>query len=85
MMNLTPRDIAKKVAVAVVKYGCSTIVYTTIKNQVQPERIDHKIAVGAASMALGGVVSNAAAKYVEAKVDDLFDKIDELMTPKDPE
>jgi hypothetical protein len=84
-MNLTPRDIAKKVAIALVQYGCGTIVYSTIKNNVKPTPIDHKIAVGAASMALGGVVSKAAAQYVEEKVDDLFDKIDEIMIKKNQE
>lgn len=76
------RDLIKAIIGAVVQYGSGTIVYGIIEKHVEPERVDKKVAVAAASMALGGVVGNAAADYTNRLIDDVFDKIEEIKKNK---
>lgn len=75
---MSKRETTKKIVGWIVQYGTGTIVYGIIRNNIAPTRIDHKIGVGAASLAIGGVVADAAVKYSDQLVDELFDAFDKL-------
>lgn len=75
---MSTREISKKIVSALVQYGTGTIVYSIIQKNVDTDRIDHKIAVGASSIALGGLVSDAASQRSDKLVDEIFDRIAEI-------
>jgi hypothetical protein len=77
---MTKREVTKVVASAIAQYGTGVIVYAIIRNNVAPTRIDHKVGVAVASLALGGVVAEAAGKHIGKIVDDVFDMIDKFKT-----
>ena len=79
-MKKTPREIAKIVVGIVVQYGTASIVNGIIKSNVNPERIDQKIGVAAASIALGGAVAHVTSKQSDRMIDELFDLIDKVKT-----
>jgi hypothetical protein len=67
------RQATKNVLHLVTEYGVGIIVTAIIKNNTAPTRIDKKISVFVAGLAIGGVVSNRASKYMDAFVDEIFD------------
>lgn len=69
----TKRDIAKKVVGTVAKYGTGIIIYSVVRNEVAAERLDQKVGVAVASFVLASMVAEAAEKYTDKTVDEIFD------------
>lgn len=67
------RELTKKVVGAVVQYGTGIVIYGVIRNNVAAERLDQKVGVAVASFVLAGMVADAARKYSDNTIDDLFD------------
>lgn len=73
-MNLTPRIVTKNVIGWIAQYGTGIILYHVIKNNVEDvERIDRKIGVGVASIAIGGAAKDAVRSITDAQIDGFFD------------
>ena len=75
---MTKRDTAKKVVGLVAQYGTGVIVYGLIKNNVVPGNPIQAVGVFVGSIAIGGIVSDAATKYTDNLIDSVFDGIDEV-------
>lgn len=71
-------DITKKVVRYAVQYGTGFIVNSIIANQVHPERIDHKVGVVVASVAIGGAVADAAGNHSDRMIDELVEAVASL-------
>lgn len=63
--------IAKKATSFVVAVGVSKIVNDIIANNVVVEKPYHKVAVPVASLAIGGVVADAASEYTDNFIDEI--------------
>lgn len=71
------RELTKKIVKYVVGYGTGIVINGIINSNVEPDRIDQKIAVGVASLAIGGVIAEAASDYTDRRIEELFDKFEE--------
>jgi hypothetical protein len=70
--------ITKKAVTFVVAVGVSKIVHDIIENNVAAEKPHHKVAVPVASLAIGGVVADAASEYTDRTIDEIADFISEI-------
>jgi hypothetical protein len=70
-MNKT--EIAKKIVRLATQYGTGMIVNSIISNNVHTERIDQKVGVAVASVAIGGVVGEAAGDHTDRMIDELIE------------
>lgn len=80
-LDLTPRNVTKKVVSFVARMGTTAITYRIIANNLQEEDVDsktRKVCIVAGSWALGGAVGMAAQSFTDAKVDDFFDALEEF-------
>lgn len=69
----SPRDLTKTIVGLIAQYGTGTIVYALIKNNVDDSRLDHKVGVGVASVAIGGIAKDAVKARTDEMIDDIFD------------
>lgn len=67
--------IAKKTVSFAVTVGVSKIVHDIIANNVEMEKIHHKVAVPVASFAIGGAVADAASNYTDMFIDEIADAV----------
>lgn len=74
----TKREIVKKVAGAVVQFGTGFIINGIVKTNVPVSHPGLKIVVGLTSFAIGGVVADAAQKYMDTTIDELIDGINKF-------
>jgi hypothetical protein len=65
--------IAKKAVQFAVQVGVSKIVHDIIANNVEMEKVHHKVAVPVASFAIGGAVADAASNYTDMFIDEIAD------------
>lgn len=70
---MTKRQITKKIVGTVTKYGTGIVIYSVIRNEVAAERLDQKVGVAVASFVLANMVADAAEKYTDKTVDEIFD------------
>lgn len=63
----------KVVARVVVGIGTTTISNSIIKNNVEPANLIQQISVGAASLVIGSMASEAAKSHTDAQIDGLVD------------
>lgn len=76
-------DIAKKVASAVVSTGTAKIVSAIIQNNVDPEKLHHKVEVYAAGAVIGMMAKDATKAYTDAKIDKYVAKWREFTSKKE--
>lgn len=72
---MTKLTAVKTVTRYAVQYGTGFIVNSIIQNQVHPQRIDHKVGVAVASVAIGGAVADAACAYTDRLIDEVADSV----------
>jgi hypothetical protein len=69
----------------IVGFGASSIVHQVIKNNVQPETAVEATSQVVASIAIGGLVSDACKKYTDAQIDEIADSLKKLFKKSKPE
>lgn len=72
-MEMTKTDIVKAVVGWTVAAGTSLIVKGIIENNTAPEKLTQRVAIAAASIAIGGIAKDATRKYTDAQIDWLID------------
>lgn len=72
-MEMTKTDIVKAVVGWIVAGGTSLIIKGIIENNTAPEKLTQKVAIFAASVAIGGMAKNATRKYTDEQIDWLID------------
>jgi len=77
------KTLTKNITTTVVGLGSTRIVRTVVQNNVPTTNIYQKITVGAATVALGGLVSAATREETNRQVDELFKGIDAIKTSID--
>lgn len=70
--------IAKTVTRYAVQYGTGFIVNSIIQTHANPQRIDQKVGVAVASVAIGGAVAEAACAYSDRLIDEVVDAASNL-------
>ena len=68
-MEMSKRDIAKKMTAFVVGAGVTKIVAGVIANNTAPTRVTDKVSIVAAAFVLGGIAADAASKYTDSQID----------------
>ena len=77
-MKFNAITVVKKTVSFVVGAGTAKIVRDIISSNVEAETTYHAVTVTAASVAIGGAVSEATKKYTDAQIDDFVNFIKEL-------
>lgn len=72
-MDTTKTDIVKTVVGYIVAGGTALIVKGIIDNNTSPESLPQRVAVTAASLAIGGIAKDATRKYTDEQIDKLID------------
>lgn len=72
-MEMSKRDIAKKMTAFVVGAGVTKIVAGVIANNTAPTRVTDKVSIVAAAFVLGGIAADAASKYTDSQIDKIVD------------
>lgn len=70
--------IAKKAVQIAVHVGVSKIVNDIIANNVELEKTHQKVAVPIASLAIGGVVADAASDYTDGMIDEIAELVSKI-------
>jgi hypothetical protein len=70
-------QITKTVTSTIVGVGTGKIVATIIQNNVHPETTTDKVAVAAASFALGSMIADKTREYTNAKIDEIAKFVNE--------
>jgi hypothetical protein len=65
---MTKLDILKAAAKFIVGSGTTTIVYSIIRNNVQPANTYQAVSVAASSLAIGMMVADITSRYTEAQI-----------------
>lgn len=76
--------IAKKTVYVAIQIGVGKIVHDLIENNVETEKIHHKVAVPVAAYAIGGVVAEASSDYTDRMIDELVNVIDQIKNRNQP-
>lgn len=80
---MTKREIVKLVARIVVGAGTTTVTGSIIKNNVAPQNLLQQISVGAASVVIGSMASEATKAHTDAKIDEIAEAFASLKNKSD--
>lgn len=78
-------ELAKRAVSAVVGFGVTRIVYGIVYNNTAPSKVTDRVAIATGSAVLGGMVSDAASEYTDAKIDELVEMVQTLRYRSDEE
>lgn len=78
-------EILKKAVTTVVGVGTAKIVREIIMNNVDTETITSKVTVTAASVAIGGAVSELTKQYTDNQIDQFVELIQKIKNRKNAE
>lgn len=81
---LNTRPIVKNVVSMVVAIGTGKAISSIIENAVKTETVKDKVTNKVAAYTLGGMVGEQASKYTDAKIDAIYDFIEELKAQGNP-
>jgi hypothetical protein len=68
---MTKLDITKRVVSSVVGYGAGKIVTKSIHNNAHPESTLDRVSMGASTLVIGSMASEATKRYTDRKIDEL--------------
>lgn len=70
---MTKIDLAKKLTGIVVGAGTALIVKGFVDNNTDPQKLTEKVAIGAATIAIGAIAKDATRKYTDSLIDTLVE------------